>query len=181
MSIGTGPITIEEFDRIAALPENADRRLEYIGGMVVEVVSNAYASAVAAAINGFIFMYLRQNDIAHLTGADGGYQVSGERYIPDVGVILKARQPELPRDAYNPLPPDLTVEVMSPSDDLDVMRVKALNYVAAGTVVWLVRPEIQVVEVCVPGQPVQRLSSEDVLSGGDVLPGFGVAVGEVFP
>lgn len=60
------------------------------------------------------------------------------------------------------------------------MRVKVLNTVAAGTVVWLVRPAIQVVEVCVPGQPVQRLSSEDTLTGGDVLPGFGVAVGEVF-
>ncbi len=181
MAVGTELVTVEEFDRIAALPENAARRLEYIGGMVVEEVSNYYASAVASRIHGFIFVYLLQEQIGTLTGADGGYQVSGERYIPDVGFISKARQPEPPHDAYNPLPPDLAVEVMSPSDDRDTVRVKVVNYLAAGTVVWLVRPDVQTVEVYTPGQPVQRLGSEDVLTGGDILPGFEVRVGAVFP
>jgi hypothetical protein len=31
-------------------------------------------------MNGYLFIYLDQNDIGHLTGADGGYRVAGERY-----------------------------------------------------------------------------------------------------
>lgn len=45
-------ITAEEFDRIAALPENADKRLEFIGGEIVELVSNNYSSLIAATIGG---------------------------------------------------------------------------------------------------------------------------------
>ena len=173
-------MSVEAFDRVAALPENAERRLEYVGGMVVEVVSNNYASAVASRISGFLFVYLLDNPIGYLTGADGGYRVSGERYIPDVAFISRVRQPEPSHETYNPLPPDLAVEVMSPSDDLNAMRVKVANYVAAGTLVWLVRPEIQVVEVYTPGRPVQRLGSDAMLSGGAVLPEFELPVHDVF-
>ena len=67
--------------------------------------SNPYASAISSRINGFFFVYLLQNPIAHLTGEAGGYQVAGERYAPDVGVILRARQPELARQGYNPNAP----------------------------------------------------------------------------
>lgn len=182
MTVGAGiRITIDEFDQMAVLPEHADRRLEYIGGTVVEVVSNNYASAVASRINGFIFVYLLENPIGYLTGADGGYQVSGERYIPDVAFISKTHQPEPSHATYNPLPPDLAVEVMSPSDDLNATRVKVANYIAAGSIVWLVRPDIQVVEIYTPGQPVQRLGSDAVLPGDDVLPGFELPVKAIFP
>jgi len=45
----------------------------------------------------------------------GGYMVSGERYAPDVAYIAKSRQEKLAERGYNPLPPDLAVEVLSPS------------------------------------------------------------------
>lgn len=40
------PMTVEEFDQFANLPENSDRILEYIGGEIVEVPSHPYASKV---------------------------------------------------------------------------------------------------------------------------------------
>ena len=42
--------TVEEFQQIAMLPENADRLLEHIGGEIIEVFSNNYASQIAAFI-----------------------------------------------------------------------------------------------------------------------------------
>ncbi len=36
-------LTVEEFDEIATRPENREKRLEFIGGEIVEVVSNNYS------------------------------------------------------------------------------------------------------------------------------------------
>src|SRR6266849_3602401 len=106
--------------------------------------------------------------------------VSGERYAPDVAYISFARQPELAKKGYNPNPPELAVEVVSPNDPERNLRIKVANYLAAGTLVWLVRPDEKQIEVYAPGQPVKVLGVKDILDGGSVLPGFSLKVGEVF-
>jgi len=40
--------------------------------------------------------------------------------------------------AYNPLAPDLAIEVLSPSNDDDEMRIKIANYLAVGTILWVI-------------------------------------------
>ncbi|MCZ7541298.1 MAG: Uma2 family endonuclease [Anaerolineae bacterium] len=145
-------------------------------------MSNSYSSLVAARILIKLGAFLEGANVAgYLTGADGGYQVGDERYIPDVAFVVKARQPEPSHETYNPLAPDLAVEVISPSDDLNVLRVKVGNYLAAGTTVWVVRPEAKAVEVYAPGQPVRRVSADGALDGGDVLPGLSLPVKDLFP
>jgi Uma2 family endonuclease len=182
MVLQTKQLTVAEFDQFVLMPENIDRDFEYIGGEIYEVVSNPLSSKTAARIIGFLFVYLSQNDIGHLTGADGGYIVSGERYIPDVGFISYMKQPELISvDGYNPNPPDLAVEVLSPTNDDEKMRIKIQNYQAAGTVVWVVDPIAQVIEVYKLGQPVMIVGMDGVLNGGDVLPDFKLAVKDIFP
>jgi len=174
-------MTAAEFEAWAQLPENAERRLELVMGEMRDVVSNNYASAVAARISGFLFVYLQKHPMGYLTGADGGYCVGDDRYIPDVAYISQQRQPQPSREAYNPQPPDLAVEVLSPSDDLHVVRRKVTNYLAVGVVVWLVLPEERAVEVYAPGQAVQRLGEKETLSGGELLPGFSLPIKEIFP
>ncbi len=174
-------MTVEEFDRFVMQPENAERLYEYIGGEIVLSPSNPYGSQIASRINGFIFIYLTENPIGHLTGEAGGYVVSGERYAPDVAFISKEKQRQLVRQGYNPNPPDLAVEVISPSDNLNSLRIKLSNYLAAGTVVWVVEPEKQVVEIHAPGQPAQVIGRDGKLSGGEVLPGFELTVSAIFP
>ncbi len=181
MVFQTKPMTVEEFDEFILLPENIDREFEFIGGEIYEVVSNPKSSNAAARFITFLGMYLLQNDIGYLTGADGGYRVSGERYIPDVGFISYAKQPELSyTDGYNPNPPDLAVEVLSPSNDDEKMRIKIHNYQVAGTVVWVADVAAQTIEVYLPGKPVIILGINDTLEAGDVLPGFKVAVKDIF-
>ena len=182
MTVGTQPITAEEFERLALLPENADRRLELVGGDIVEVVSNNYSSMVAARILVKLGIFLESADIAgYLTGADGGYRVGDERYIPDVAFVSRSRQPAPSREAYNAIAPDLAVEVLSPSDQQDILRLKLVNYLAAGTTVWVVNPDNQTVEVYTPGQRAYRLGPADTLTGGDLLPGFALPVKDIFP
>jgi Uma2 family endonuclease len=176
-------ISVEDFDVWAALPENRDRLLELVGGEIVEMPSNPYASAVSSRINGFLFVYLLQNPIGQLTGEAGGYKVAGERYAPDVALILSARQPELARQGYNPNAPDLAVEVDFPTtyESQEMLRVKVANYLAAGTMVWIVRPDRKMVEVYAPAKPVQLLGVDDTLRAEDLLPGFSMPVRDIFP
>ncbi len=180
MAIGIGKMTAAEFDQFVLRPENVARSFEYIGGEVVEVVSNQRSSMLAARINGFLFMYLLQNKIGFLTSSDGGYMIAGERYIPDVAFVSHARQPEPSVDAYSRIPPDLVVEVVSPSNTAQEMRVKVVNYLSVGTVVWVVEPDQQLVEVYMPGQPVDKIDVAGTLDGGSILPGFTLAVAAIF-
>lgn len=172
----------EAFDRFVQLPENADKSFEYIAGEICEVVSNNYSSEIAALILYFIQAHLRQHHlVGRVTGADGGYVVCGERYIPDVAFVSAQKQPRPSHDAYNPNPPDLAVEVLSPGNTDHKMRVKIVNYLHAGTTVWVVNPDDKCVECYVPNHPPQTLSIDDTLSGGDTLPGFQLATKDIFP
>ena len=147
MAIASRIVPVEEFDRFVLLPENAERMFEYIGGEIVEAVSSNYSSEIGARFLIVIGMFVLSNDLGRVTGADGGYQVSGERYIPDVAFVSKAKQPN---------PPDLAAEVLSPTNDADDMQIKVVNYLRVGTVVWVVDPINKRVEVYVP--PIKRRS-----------------------
>lgn len=174
--------TVEAFDEFINLPENADRLFEYIEGEIVEAPSNPYSSEIASNINFFIKLFLREQGVTgHVTGEAGGYIVSGERYAPDVAFISRERQPELAHEGYNPNPPELAVEVISPSDQDYRLRIKVTNYILAGTTVWVVNPQTKEVEVYIPGQPVRIVGIDGTLDGGDALPGFALAVKDVFP
>jgi Uma2 family endonuclease len=173
--------TVEEFEEFVLLPENADKLYEYIGGEIFEVPSNVYVSNIAGLIITYINMYLFTNDIGRTTTEAGGYKVFGERYAPDVAFISYEKQPELPKQGYCPNPPDLAVEVMSSErkSESEQMVIKVANYLAAGTVVWIVRPEKKTVEVYQPGKPVITLHENDMLDGGDVLPGLSIKLSKI--
>jgi Uma2 family endonuclease len=84
-------------------------------------------------------------------------------------------------EAYSPIPPDLVVEVLSPSNDPGDMRIKITNYLTAGTTMWVVDPYKKLVGIFAPGQKAQKHGLDDTLDGGEVLPGFTLAVKDIFP
>lgn len=181
MVTGTREMTVEEFDRFAALPENMELDLEYIAGEIVDVVTNPKSSQIGVRLARHIDAFVETHALGHVTGADGGYQVAGERYIPDVGYISSTRMPQLDDEAgYITKPPDLAVEVVSPTDSERLLMIKVGNYLADETVVWVVYPSEKTIAVYVPGKPVQVLAEEDTLDGGDVLPGFSLPMIQVF-
>lgn len=179
----TAKMTAEAFDEFVELPENAEKILEFIADELYEVPSNAYSSEIGQNVAFFIKLFLRLNSIpGHVTGESGGFNVNGERYAPDVGYISVARQFKLSRRGYNEFPPELAVEVDYPStrESVRSLRVKIANYLAVGTVVWIVDPELQTVEIYAPGQNVIVLGIDGTLNGGSVLPGFTLSVADVF-
>lgn len=173
-------MTVEEFEAYALHPDNIQRRLELIGGEMVELVSNRRSSKAGVYAASKIIVFVTENNLGEVTGADGGYQVGKDRYIPDAAFTSKARATADDDVVYYPYPPDLAVEVLSPTDDLNDFRIKISNYLAAGTVVWVFDPETKRAEVHAPGQPVQVIPPGGTLDGGTVLPGFKLALADVF-
>ena len=171
----------DDFDRFALLPENHDRLFEFIAGEIVEVVSNPFSSNIAAIVGTFMGLFVLQHNLGHMTGADGGYKIGQERYIPSVGFISYQRQPILShQNGYISNAPDLAVEVLRPATLETDVSIKIANYLAAGTVVWRVKPLEQQIAVFTPNYPVGILGINDVLDGGDVLPGFMLPLKDIF-
>lgn len=175
--------TTAEFEAIVNLPENADKILELIDGEIVEkVASNPYSSRVSVRISRFVDTFAEAHDLGHVTGEAGGYRISDrDTFAPDVAFISKARQPSLPRRGFNPIPPDLAVEVISPSDSFSDVVKKVRTYLRYGTrLVWVVDPVEQIVMVYTPTDTF-TVSIDGELDGGEVLPGFKLQVRCIFP
>lgn len=178
--------TKKEFYKFINLPQNAARIFELIEGEIFEKMPTfGYSSGLSARLTTFIGMYLLKNNIAHMTDAQGAYEVDAKNTLaPDVGVILKSRQPELPSNSFIPIPPDFVVEVVSVSDLKDPenrIEKKLQKYRDAGLpLIWYVFYERQTVEVYRKGQPKQVYGLDDTLDGGDVLPDFTLRVRDIF-
>jgi Uma2 family endonuclease len=178
-------LTIAEFIEEIQRRDDGDRVIELINGEIVEMPTFPYTSALAARLVILIGMYVMQHDLGHVTGADGGYEVDDENLLaPDVAFISKTRQESLPDDRFNPIPPDLAIEVVSASDLKDGTRRiedKLAAYMGAGVpLVWYVYPERQEVEVHRPGQSGITVGVDGTLDGGDVLPGLTISVRDIF-
>jgi Uma2 family endonuclease len=174
--------TVEEYEHIAMQPESADLLIEYIAGEIVETEPNFYIAVLGANITGELGRFVYDRKLGYLTGAAAVYVVLDERYMPNVAYVSKARQPTIsPDDFLGPVPPDLAVEIISPSDRPRHLLWKLINYLRAGTTVWVVDPEEKLVEVYQPGPRVKTYNLNDTLDGGDVLPGFTLAVKDIFP
>lgn len=78
-------------------------------------------------------------------------------------------------------PPLLAVEVLSPDNTRREIERKVGIYLGAGVaLVWVVDPGRRTVSVHLPGREPQVLRGDNVLEGGEVLPGFAVALAYLF-
>jgi hypothetical protein len=79
-------------------------------------------------------------------------------------------------------PPDLAVEGLSPGDRPGSVADKILYYLLNGVrLVWLIDPDRRIMQVFTPDCVMRDLTEDDTLDGGDVLPGFAVAVRDILP
>ncbi|MFP4321485.1 MAG: Uma2 family endonuclease [Anaerolineales bacterium] len=174
-------ITISEFQTFIERDENREQRFELIDEEIVKVPSNPLVSVIAMRIVGFIFMFLREQQVAgHVSGEGGGFIIDGQVFAPDVAYIR-----DLPTDkGFEHQPPLLAVEVISdPGNNTEQtdLRRKLAHYMRAGTLVWVVDYMARQVEVHQLGERVVLVGETGQLTAPDILPGFELAVSDIFP
>lgn len=175
-------ITAQAFEEFITLPENSDRRFELIDGEVVEKMPTEEHAYLASLLNARIFIYLEKHPIGRVV-VQARYRIPKDEhnaYLPDVSFTSRERLQPLVKSGAVPHMPDLAIEVKSPSDKTLDMRKKAWYYLENGArMVWLVFPHKQQIEVHT-AEDIQTLTLNDQLDGGDVLPGFTLAVKDIF-
>jgi Uma2 family endonuclease len=170
-------VSIEEY-----LTNPAYARCEYVDGEPVEInVGGKPHSQIQSNCTYWVKHYLRSNPIGYTaTELHCKLLVNGQqRYrLPDASVVVNDESPE---QRFLDRAPDIVVEVRSPKDSMVWLIRKMDEYFANGARIgWVVLPEEAAVMVLRPGAQLQTLVGEEILDGGDVLPGFAVPVNELF-
>ena len=150
--------------------------------------AGAEPTTIASIVNFHLRLYLRDNDLGTVSSADGGYILfrrDGRDTVvaPDVGFVRWDRLPggTLPKRGFFPVPPDLAVEIQSPSDEPAEMARKRQLYADAGLrLLWWVDPTARTVTVYAPGQPPRQLTDADTLDAADLLPGLAIPITDLF-
>ncbi len=178
--------TADEFWAFVSRPENADKRLELHEGTIVELTpSSAIPGIIAGRITSLLAAWVYEHDPGYVATAEAGFVLSpGNVLAPDVAYISKQRQSTLP-DRFFTASPDLAVEVVSPTDKVKAVHRKTLRYIKYGVrLVWMVYPEDRTVEVYNPSESgdavIREVGTDGVLDAGEVLPGFQLALRDVF-
>ncbi|MBK8988860.1 MAG: Uma2 family endonuclease [Chloroflexi bacterium] len=99
----------------------------------------------------------------------------------DILFISHERLAQASPNSFLDVPPELVVEILSPSDRWNDVRRKLREYFAAGVnVVLIIEPDEQTVSVYRAPTALQELTGTAVLTLDDILPGFRCVVADLF-
>jgi Uma2 family endonuclease len=179
MATITPLLTAEQYQE---LPES--RWTELIDGVVVEVSPPGaeHGSSQATVIG--VLRRAQTAGVGHVFGELGCIIRRNPDAVraPDVAFIRKERIPSsgIPKSFWDGAP-DLAVEIVSPGDRPGEIQTKIREWIEAGArQVWVLYGDSESVHVVRSLLDRVTLSGDDVLDGGDAVPGFSCRVSELF-
>jgi Uma2 family endonuclease len=163
------------------------KHFELVDGELVETGMSLQSAWVATAVSQRLVEVVRSQQLGNVFSETASYRcfpdAPGNVRRPDGSFIRKGRLSEDQfREGHCLIAPDLVVEVVSPHDLYYEVEHKVTEYLNAGVrLVWVFNPNERTVRVFGADGSVQQKGEDDELDGGDVVPGFHVRVGELFP
>ena len=165
---------------LAEFLENDIDGYEYIKGELVPMSPpTRIHSKISVNVIRHLDRHVRENQLGEVH-VEATFQVGERGLKPDVAFVST---PHLEGDENKgfPIPPDLAIEVVSPSDVQWRVVDKAFAYLDAGTrLVWVLDPRSQTVTVYRSESNIALLMREDTLTGEDAVPGFACPVSQLF-
>ena len=163
-----------------------DGLYEVIDGQFVEKTMGVYECWLAGVIFGVLDRYLENNPSGRAVQEmifDLRPTVNRERR-PDVAFVSFARwarDRRIPQTPSWAVVPDLAVEVISRSNSADEAAEKLEEYFRVGVrQVWVVYPRQMKVYAYASPNELRVLGQDDELTGGNMLPGFQLALRRLF-
>ena len=132
-----------------------------------------------------LYVHVRAHDLGTVYGVDTGFKLQSDPDTvrgPDVAFVTKKRVLEAgPIKGYFTGAPDFAVEVLSPNDSRRKTDTKAKQWLNTGAkLVWVVDPMRRNVTVDGSLAEIFVVDEAGILDGGDIVPGFQLAVAEIF-
>jgi Uma2 family endonuclease len=172
-------------DELMEMPDDG-RFWELRRGELREVSTSGFeSSAIGAAITAWLALYVIEHGLGIVTNAEGGFVFERDPdtvLAPDIGFVRREHLPA-PADLrkFGQVPPDLAVEVVSPTDRPRAVAEKIAIYLATGVpLVWVIDPDTRSATVHRPGREPLARSVEGVLDGEEIVPGFRIRLADVF-
>jgi len=173
-----------EADALEALDGDDKRMVELIDGELVEKPMGFRESFLAGWILSCLNAFVMPRRLGIVAGADGLVRVAPNQLrLPDVGYYPwgTAGFPRAAMKSIGPTVPAIAVEVLSDSNTIAEMDRKRMDFFAAGTTLfWIVDADERTVAVYTSPNDFTLLRGTDLLDGGNVLPGFALALPDLF-
>ncbi len=172
-------MTVEQFaEAMTAETEN----FELVDGELIPMSGASHRhNRVKDLLGHFLWVYFKTHAAGEAVSEDACRITDDTVRIPDLSVFLgEDRLRQLDQEEFPvPFSPDIAIEVLSPSERAMDVRRKVRDYLGAGSAeVWLVdHANAEVVVHTSSG--IRLVSGKDVLESS-LLPGFGIAVSELF-
>ena len=171
-------------DELLWMPDDGNR-YELIRGELKKMApASGFHGKQSGNVHGSLWDHTRSNGLGVVYAAETGFLLEADPDLvlaPDVAFIRRERQRLGDTARYIPVAPDLAVEVISPSDRLAQVHEKALEWLAHGVrMVIVVNPRNRAVQVYRSPTDIVTLTEADTLDGGNVVPGWRMAVADIF-
>ncbi len=158
---------------------------ELIKGVFIKMPPPGYKhGCIELNIGSILHNFVRQHKLGFTLSGEGGvftHRNPDTVRGMDVAFISHARMAQVKSNTYLDVAPELIVEVLSPDDRQSKVKQKLEEYFNIGVqVVWVVDPTKRQVQVYHSLNEAQCFTINDTLTGGAALPGFSVAVAEIF-
>ena len=182
MATTTRPVTADDLLR---MPRDGFR-YELVRGELKKMPPAGHdRGEYALSIGASLRAHARANRLGRAYAAETGFKLESDPdhvRAPDAAFIRRERSEEARgTPGFFPGPPDVAVEVMSPNDRYTEVDEKVADWLDAGTLaVVVVNPRGRTVKVHRSATDVTVLSEADTLDVGDVVPGWRMAVKEIF-
>ena len=176
-------ITAEEFMR---MDDSEGVRAELIRGAVCEAMGTGFRhTIIAGRFVRHLGSFVEERLLGFAGAPDGGVRLERDPdtvRIPDAMFVSNDRLPsDDDLDFYIESTPNIAVEVKSRTDSVAQTHDKARMWHAHGVpLVWAAYPETRTIDVHSADGSITTLTDADTLDGGEVLPGFSVAVSDIF-
>jgi Uma2 family endonuclease len=178
-------------DELLALP-NDGNKYEVVKGELVMSPAGIEHEEIGVRVIVALANFVRAHKLGIICGSSAGYWMKPRNpdlpkkknfLSPDISFLAKERLQGLkrPPKKFFDGAPDLVVEVLSPSDTVELLHEKIVEYFENGTrLLWVINPAEQIVLVYHSSQPDRLLRSDEMLDGEQVIPGFTLPVAELF-
>ena len=182
MSTSTTLMTAEE---LLELPRG-QHRYELINGELKTMSPSGHNHGrIGARLTAILWRFITDHEMGDVYGAETGFILTSNPdtvLAPDIAFISEQRAREF-RGAkgYWPGPPDLAVEVLSPEDTSPKTIKKVGQWLGYGAKqVWIVDAKHQTVTIHRSLREARTFASGETVEADDLLPGFRIAVADIF-
>ena len=183
MTTGSSEMTAEELIR---LPRGQHRYELVDGELRVMTPAGHNHGRVAMRIGSRLSVFVEAHDLGQAYAAETGFILRRKPdtvRAPDASFVSHARLLEIGSlpTGFFPGPPDLAIEVISPSDEATPIAEKIADWLTAGCrAIVSIDPDLRQATVHRPDGSVERIDQFSILTVSEVLPGWSVALLDIF-